>query len=313
MCDSGSIAARDDERTLDVLLVVPADSAPADRLSALVLRACAPCRIHSFRSLSEVLRVAPARWIPDVAVVYEPFPGATDARTMVAAFQRWPLTRWVCAAGPWCESAMRRGTAWPPSVWCPLGRLEQRLVAERSALRLGTPVVPLTAERDEVVLFECPEATGARWVHREAAGEAEPARVGDAAQATGVSFFVAAADPALRELIAMSIRDTGGWVAWCGIDPEEFIAAPAADGARAEPAGRGIWVWDVDPWSGSRARTAFELARRRASGVWMLTGEPDPDSVIGCRFPQFEIVAKLAVAFEIPRRVRALVGEADAV
>ncbi len=291
-----------DRPARDVLLVVECGSPCAAELTAAVIRHCAPCRLERFPTLAAALREADPLWLPEMAIVFEPFPGATGESVLLAAFDRWPLTRWICVAGPWCESAMRRGTAWPPATWCPPARLDARLAAERRALEGAAPPPPLTAERDEIVLFEqpagfalLPEAIDAVAVNGAATGSPHGC----------ATFVVAAADRHLRTLVARLIREAGGVVAAEVASVEAFARPGDPQGTLRPP---GVLVWDADPWSEVRRKTLERLSRQRAVAVWLLSGEPDPDSVIPRMGPNVDVIAKLALAWEIPRRVAALCG-----
>lgn len=296
----------EDSAPCDVLLVA-GEARAGDELAGIVGRICRPCRLTLFLSLRDALASAPESWLPDLAVVFEPFPGATMERTLLAAVERWPLTRWICAAGPWCESAMRRGTAWPPATWCPMSRLEQRLRSEWLAMRGGGPFLPLTAEREEVVLLEQTAAGGFGDCESTTDRCAGTARIDRSSPAC--VFDVAIADRALRTLVGSLIEDAGGRVEQMAASIEMLQDAWTGRPPRTEGPAR-VVVWDADPWSPARQAVLDGLTDRGRPVVWLLTGEPDPASVIARRGP-VELIGKLAVAYEIPRRVALLAGRAS--
>ena len=87
---------------------------------------------------------------PELAIVLQEFPGQFlrgDVEQLLAAF---PLCRWVCAVGRWCESERRHGSNWPEALLVPARLATHRLQQELATLAGTSPPLPLTAGRDEV-------------------------------------------------------------------------------------------------------------------------------------------------------------------
>ncbi|MBW3539947.1 MAG: response regulator [Planctomycetes bacterium] len=121
-----------------------------------------------------------AGWYADVALVWQRTPGefsAADADRLLGAL---PLARWLVCLGPWCISAGRAGSAWPPAVRVRFRETLVRLRRELGVLEGRVQPLPLTAGRDEVAL----------WLHGPSDGAASPLN--------GFAVGIFSPDPAVR-------------------------------------------------------------------------------------------------------------------
>jgi hypothetical protein len=76
---------------------------------------------------------------------------AAEVRQMLGAF---PLARLICCYGPWCASDGRTRDVWPLSVRVPAEFAPRRIDLELEVLAEARSPLPLTASRDEIVLFD---------------------------------------------------------------------------------------------------------------------------------------------------------------
>jgi CheY-like chemotaxis protein len=97
-------------------------------------------------------------WIPSLVVVCQTWPDEFSQADVLRLFARFPLARWVCCCGLWCESDGRNRDAWPIGVRVPARNALGRLQHERDVLRQRSAALPLTAGRDEAFEFDgwCP-------------------------------------------------------------------------------------------------------------------------------------------------------------
>jgi hypothetical protein len=93
------------------------------------------------------------RWFPDLAVVFQHWPGEYTAGDADRLLTLLPLARWICVRGAWCESDGRNGTVWPDAICVPARSAAPRIRLERSVLDGTANALPLTASRDENFTF----------------------------------------------------------------------------------------------------------------------------------------------------------------
>jgi hypothetical protein len=93
-------------------------------------------------------------WHADLVVVCQHWPDeytAAEVRSLLAAF---PLARLVCCYGSWCSSDGRTRDVWPLAVRVPAEWAARRIDLELEVLAGTRWPLPLTASRDEIVLFD---------------------------------------------------------------------------------------------------------------------------------------------------------------
>jgi hypothetical protein len=91
---------------------------------------------------------------PDLVIVCQHWPEeytVADVRQILGAF---PLGRLICCYGPWCASDGRTRDVWPLSVRVPADSSPARIDLELEVLTDVRWPLPLTASRDEIVLFD---------------------------------------------------------------------------------------------------------------------------------------------------------------
>lgn len=103
-----------------------------------------------------------SEWSPHLVVVCQSQPDEFIAADVHRLLRRFPLARFVCAAGLWCESDGRNRNAWPIGVRIPARIAMQRLRNERAVLDGEQPPLPLTAGREEAFEFDATGSTGHR-------------------------------------------------------------------------------------------------------------------------------------------------------
>lgn len=98
-------------------------------------------------TLKEALAEIKAGWIPDLVVVYQGVPDEFPQSQIYELIGLLPLTHFIVAFGPWCESIGRTEQRWP-IAWCvPIRHLPTRL-HQLSGIP-DSPVLSATASRDE--------------------------------------------------------------------------------------------------------------------------------------------------------------------
>ncbi|MDA1014182.1 MAG: hypothetical protein O3A00_06975, partial [Planctomycetota bacterium] len=106
-------------------------------------------------------------WFPDLVIVLQHWSDEYAAQDIATALARFPLARWVCCYGTWCESDGRnRPDAWPTAIRVPMRRACARLQQEARVLTGQASPIPLTAARDEVFAFDFDHAPTASLAER---------------------------------------------------------------------------------------------------------------------------------------------------
>ena len=126
----------------------------------------ADTRFVAARSVGDPGRFLPqepdAAWFPDLVIVCQlcsdEFTEA-DVRRLLGLF---PLARFVCCYGPWCESDGRTRDIWPLAVRVPARFAADRVRRELEVIQGVRPPLPLTASRDEIFLFDADSPAGDR-------------------------------------------------------------------------------------------------------------------------------------------------------
>jgi hypothetical protein len=91
---------------------------------------------------------------PDLVIVCQHWPEeytVAEVRQILGAF---PLARLICCYGPWCASDGRTRDVWPLSVRVTADSSPARIDLELEVLADARWPLPLTASRDEIVLFD---------------------------------------------------------------------------------------------------------------------------------------------------------------
>lgn len=107
-------------------------------------------------NVKEVLRLADENWFPDLVIVIQNRPDEFSADDVANLLSAFPLARWICCFGFWCESDGRNRDFWPPAIRISARSAETRIRRELDVLRNGSSALPLTAGREEVFAFDHP-------------------------------------------------------------------------------------------------------------------------------------------------------------
>lgn len=257
-----------------LLLFGPAPTAEQefhDLLQWLQTHSNGPSRFAWERCPVESLRERLAGPPAALAVVLQSWPNEVAPEDVAAALGEWPVCRWICCYGSWCESAGRTRNIWPRAVRIPASRALERLQHELDVLRgVRSPLAP-TASREEQFAWDYLDAD-------------------DVLNAPALPIHLAIAHPPLAETIADLLRNAGADV--------HDTPSPAA-----EP---GLILWDIDPLLGAvRER---DLARLRAA-LAEIAGENGAHRVVALTgFADGELIATLT-RLNVPAVVSKLAGE----
>jgi hypothetical protein len=211
-------------------------------------------------------------WSPALIVVCQTWPDEFSRRDVLRLFARFPLARWVCCFGEWCESDGRNRDAWPIGVRVPARDALGRLLRERDVLLQGTPALPLTAGREEAFEFDgwCPDRSrSGRPVRTLDDQNASIKRLGGLRSGRAVRTYSivrpTAAERTTGSLKAelqpiAAVRSPDGELRRCFEDRlREFAYGIAAS---VDDSDVDCVLFDADPWN---AETAGTLRRLRQS------------------------------------------------
>ena len=215
-------------------------------------------------------------WFPDIGIVCQDWPEQYATDEIRRLLETFPLTRWICACGPWCDSEGRTGTRWPPAIRVPQSQLGERLERELGIVVGREPPLPLTAARDEVFEFDYRRP--------------DSSSVADAASLRSDSKSPTAAvispDDPLAEMLRAQLAVRGHrLVTW----PGEEVP--------------GAILWDADPWDAAAAERLVEIRRQAPqSHIVALVGFERPELTRALRTSGAdEVVWKLAPAWQPTR------------
>lgn len=163
-------------------------------------------------------------WAPDVVVVAQNAPDEFSSSEIQRLLGRFPLAKWYCFYGPWCDSDGRNRDLWPLAFRIPASSTSATLRRELANLASRKPL-PWTASRSEI--FE------------EFASETLPGGL------HSLRVSVSSPDRAWYDLWLCALRQAG-----CHILSADELA-------RAQ-----VLLWDADPWDEVRAGQLASLHRK---------------------------------------------------
>ncbi|QDU09154.1 hypothetical protein [Gimesia aquarii] len=91
---------------------------------------------------------------PALIIICQNWPDEFDSDELGGLISRFPISRFICCYGVWCESDGRTRTEWPLSVRVPARSAHVRIRQEWDIVHGKAIALPLTAGRDEVFQSE---------------------------------------------------------------------------------------------------------------------------------------------------------------
>ena len=105
---------------------------------------------HRVKSIPEAISlVAAGELIPDLVIAYQSVPDEYCSADIDCLIGVLPLSRFVIAFSPWCESIGRTEVRWPSAWSVPLGHAGARIRFELQQLATDKPPLLATTFRDE--------------------------------------------------------------------------------------------------------------------------------------------------------------------
>ena len=151
----------------NILILGRTQAAEMQAVVALVWKHVSPKNIQTVSDVETASRLSSEQtWFADLVVVCQNWPDEFSKADVQQLLSLFPLARWVCCFGVWCESDGRNRDLWPPAIRTPARNAEARIRRELAVLKDTHPALPLTASRDETYEFDCavrfPKTTGFR-------------------------------------------------------------------------------------------------------------------------------------------------------
>jgi len=107
-------------------------------------------QLHREMSLTKAIcLVRTGELVPDLVVAYQSVPDEFSAAEIDQLVGMLPLSRFVVAFSPWCESIGRTEQRWPSAWSVPLAHAAARIRFELQQLMTDAPPLPATTSRDE--------------------------------------------------------------------------------------------------------------------------------------------------------------------
>lgn len=107
-------------------------------------------RNHSVNSIQAAISlINRGELVPDLVVSYQGIPDEYSKADIDQLIGMLPLSRFVVAFSPWCESIGRTEQRWPSAWSVPAGHAAARIRFELQQLAAGQQPLPATASRDE--------------------------------------------------------------------------------------------------------------------------------------------------------------------
>jgi hypothetical protein len=144
-----------DEPTFRAALVGDSRSGEFSLVRPIITRKLPAWEVREYEGLTQLL--APGStdgFFPDLVMVCQSWRDEYSADQVRAGLANFPVSRWICVYGAWCESEGRHGSHWPMAVRVTMSALETRLAHEAAVVQGRIPALPLTAARDEVFEFD---------------------------------------------------------------------------------------------------------------------------------------------------------------
>ncbi len=105
---------------------------------------------HRVKSLPDAISlIETGKLVPDLVVAYQSIPDEYFAAEIDQLIGMLPLSRFIVAFSPWCESIGRTEQHWPSAWSVPLAHAAARIRFELQQLITDVAPLPATASRDE--------------------------------------------------------------------------------------------------------------------------------------------------------------------
>lgn len=96
---------------------------------------------------------------PDLILICQNWPDEFGPRTLSGLVSRFPISRFVCCYGVWCEADGRTRAIWPLGIRVPARCVSTRLQLEWEVVKGSRAAFPLTAGRDEIFQLEAADGS----------------------------------------------------------------------------------------------------------------------------------------------------------
>ena len=196
----------------------PADLSPVEQ----AVRSLVPAEhLRTAVSAQEVEKIISDGWMPDVVVIGQNWSDEFPASDIQQLLSHFPLARWYCCFGPWCDSDGRSRDLWPLAIRIRAADAPARLRRDLTNSGQRSPL-PWTASRSEI--FE------------------EFVQGGLPSGLRSLRVAVSSPDRAWRDLWLCALRRAGCQI----LSTDEIVRAQ-------------VVLWDADPWGESRAAELSSL------------------------------------------------------
>lgn len=208
----------------NVLLLGDCSTADLAPVAEIVRSLVSSENLREVTTIEGLNQFAEDEWHPDHVVLCQNDPDEFSPTEVSQLLSQFPLARWHCCYGPWCDSDGRTRDLWPLALRIPADIAPSHLRRELSPSSSGT-VLPWTASRSEI--FE------------EFAAGSLPQGL------RSLRVSVSSPDRAWHDLWLCALRRAG-----CQILSADEIS-------RAQ-----VLLWDADPWDDEGAGRISALHRK---------------------------------------------------
>ncbi|MFH1300340.1 MAG: hypothetical protein ABIK07_04700 [Planctomycetota bacterium] len=140
-----------DPRQKSVLIIGYSQTREMSSVLDAVSKICGDTRVfHSGRLATVPTEVL----FPELIIICQNWPDEFSSHELNDLISRYPISRFVCCYGAWCESDGRARNVWPLSIRVPARCACARIQQEWRIIQGAEKAFPLTAGRDEIFQFE---------------------------------------------------------------------------------------------------------------------------------------------------------------
>lgn len=125
------------------------------REMATVLDAvCEVCVGESVYHIGPLDKISTEVGFPELIVICQNWPDEFSSHELNALIRRFPISRFICCYGAWCESDGRARNIFPLSIRVPARCARVRIQQEWDIIQGNAKAFPLTTGRDEIFQLE---------------------------------------------------------------------------------------------------------------------------------------------------------------